>query len=135
MSRRASRWADVGMIFAMLTSAGCVVAPVPFASDQAVPLSVHEGQTVPVAGTDLVIRVAAVTDFTAQGCHGGPIGCRDVVLLEVKRGAQTQTVALYRPQTALQGEQGIHEARVLGYAITLADLRGKDVILYVRRAG
>ena len=39
---------------------------------------------------------------------------------------------LYVGHTEFQRQQGIDQAQVLGYAITLAELRGKDVTLNIR---
>ena len=98
-------------------------------------MTLHEGESAPVAGTALTIRVEQVTDFTSQGCLGGPVGCKDQVLLEVTRGTERKTIVLYRAQTQFQRQEGVNQAQVLGYTITLAELQGKAVTLTIRRPG
>src|SRR5262250_2515077 len=74
-----------------------------------------EGQTMQIGGTDLTITAKAIRDLTAEGCLGGPIGCRDYVEAEVTRGKVSQQITLYTPQTEVQREQNVHRAKVFGY--------------------
>ena len=98
-------------------------------------MTLQEGEVVSVAGTGLTIRVERVTDLTSQGCLGGAVGCKDQVLLEVTRGAESTTVVLYVAHTQSQREQRVNDAQALGYTIRLTDLRGKRVTLDVLRSG
>jgi hypothetical protein len=137
MSRRYSGRPELCLCFLVLVSAGCSIPPRqpdPPGGGPAV-VTLHEGDIAPVAGTDLTIRVERVTDLTSQGCLGGAVGCRDQVLLEVTRGARRSTLVLYVAHTQAQREQRVNQAQILGYTITLAELRGKHVTLDIRQSG
>ena len=54
---------------------GQTVPQVMRATAQVLVVTLTQGQTVDVPGTDLTIAVGQVTDFTSQGCLGGPLGC------------------------------------------------------------
>jgi hypothetical protein len=90
-----------------------------------------EGQTVQVAGTDLIIAVGSVRDFTSQGCLGGPIGCLDTVQLEVTRGNLSQPITLAAPRTEIQRDQGVNRTKVFDHEITLITLKNKQVVLNI----
>src|SRR6266571_7411057 len=85
-------------------------------------LHLTEGQLAHLAGTDFAIAVRTVRDFTAEGCLGGPVGCPDHVVLEVTQGKASQQVMLSVPHTQFQREQGVHQAHVFGYTMTLTAL-------------
>jgi len=86
-----------------------------------------------IGGTDLTITAKAIRDLTAEGCLGGPIGCRDYVEAEVTRGKVSQQITLYTPQTEVQREQNVHRAKVFGYEITLIALQKKQVVLNIEK--
>ncbi len=88
-----------------------------------------EGQTVPVAGTDLTITVGSVRDLTSRGCLGGPIGCADTVQLEISRGNQSQQITLSAAHTETQREQGINRTAVFGHEVNLVAVKNNQVVL------
>jgi hypothetical protein len=98
---------------------------------QVLVVTLTEGQTVDVPGTDLTIAVRRVTDFTSQGCLGGPVGCPDQVEMEVRRGEESQPIRLYVAHTEAQRTQGIQQASVFGYHIALTALHGQQVTLSI----
>jgi hypothetical protein len=135
MKGQGRKWFRASMAFLLLSGSRCAAAPAPsaVANDGRAQVTLHEGQSAQVAGTDLIIRVEQVRDLTSQGCLGGPVGCKDQVVLEVRRGAETQTVVLYLAHTQFQRQQGIDRAQALGCTIRLAGLREKDVTLDIRQ--
>ncbi len=135
MTGPTSRWCQAWLALLLLVSSGCATSSTSsaIAGDGRTDVTLREGQVAPVAGTDLTIRVEQVTDLTSQGCLGGPVGCKDQVRLEISRGTERKTVVLYVAHTQLQRQEGVNQAQVLGYTITLAALRGKDVTLNIRR--
>jgi hypothetical protein len=100
---------------------------------QVLVVTLTEGQTVDVPGTDLTIAVRRVTDFTSQGCLGGPVGCPDQVEMEVMRGEESQPIRLYVAHTEAQRTQGIQQASVFGYHIALTALYGQQVTLSIEK--
>ena len=103
------------------------------AAPQVFALNLTEGELAHIAGTDFTIAVRTVRDFTAEGCLGGPVGCPDHVALEVTHGKASQQVILYVPHTQFQREQGVHQAHVFRYTITLTALHRQQVTLRVDR--
>ena len=108
-------------------------AQVMTAAPQAFALNLTQGELARITGTDLMIAVRTVRDFTAEGCIGGPVGCPDHVELEVTHGKASQPVTLYVAHTQFQREQGIDQAHVFGYTITLTALHRQYVTLRVER--
>jgi hypothetical protein len=94
-------------------------------------VSLAEGQTAQVPGTDLTITVESVTDSTSQGCLGGPIGCLDKVQLQITRGNLRQKVTLSAAHTQVQRNQDVDRTKVFDKNITLVTLKNKQVILDV----
>jgi hypothetical protein len=94
-------------------------------------VTLTEGEKVQVPGTGLTIAVGTVRDFTSQGCLGGPAGCPDHAVLEVRWGEESQQLTLTVAHTPAQRTQGIDRARAFGYSIALTALRGQQVTLTV----
>jgi hypothetical protein len=88
-----------------------------------------EGQTVQVTGTDLTITVRSVSDFTSEGCLGGPVGCLDNVQLEITGGTLSQQITLSAAHTEVQRDQGVNRTNVFGHEITLIALKKQQVVL------
>ena len=103
------------------------------ATAQVLAVTLTEGQTVDVSGTDLTIVLRQVRDFTLQGCLGGPVGCPDHVELEVMRGRESQLIRLYVSHTEAQRTQGLQQASVFGYHIALTALHGRQVTLSLEK--
>jgi hypothetical protein len=108
-------------------------APGQKATSQVLAVTLTEEQKVDVHSTDLTIVVRRVTDFTSQGCLGGPVGCPDHVELDVMRGEESQQIVLYLAHTEAQRTQGIHQASVFGYHIALTALHGRQVTLSIEK--
>ena len=110
-----------------------VAAPVVPVS-QGVVLELGEGQRALVSGTELAVGLIQVRNLTAQGCLGGPIGCRDSAELVVTRGRKSQRVVLYLPRNRSETEQGVNQARLFGHVIRLVALQGTRARLEVGAA-
>lgn len=98
-----------------------------------VELSLQEEQRAKVSGTDLIIEVKQVVDYTSRGCLGGPVGCPDHVQLQVTLGKESKEIVLHIAHTGVQKEQGINRADIFGSTISLITLRGKEVTLSVEK--
>jgi hypothetical protein len=103
------------------------------ATAQVLTVTLTEGQTVDIRGTDLTITVRRVRDFTSQGCLGGLVGCEDHVELEVMRGGKSQQISLYVAHTEAQRTQGSQQTSVFGYYIVLTALHGRQVTLSIEK--
>jgi len=94
-------------------------------------LNLNEGQIVQVPGTDLTIEATKVSNFTSEGCLGGPVGCPDQVHLKVTHNKQSDEIILYFAHTQFQTDQGVNRSQVFGYTIALTRLDGKQLTLSI----
>lgn len=98
---------------------------------QGVAFEVGEGQRALVSGTELAVDLVQVRNLTAQGCLGGPIGCRDSAELVVTRGQESRGVILYLPRNQGETEQGVNRVRLFGHVIRLVALPGNRARLEI----
>jgi len=120
----------VPLVAAIVSLAGCNGSVAE--SGQGIALDLEKGRRAVVSGTDLAIDVAAVQNLTAQGCLGGPIGCRDSVEIVVARGQESQRVALHLPRTPDEIAHGVNRVRLFGYVITLVGIEASRARFEVR---
>jgi len=117
-------WARVVVTSLAVVVLGACAGQGPVGSGGGVVLELGEGQRARVVGTDLGVDLVQVRSLTAQGCLGGPVGCRDSAELVVTRGQESRTVVLYVPRNRLETEQGVNQARLFGYVVRLVALQG-----------
>ena len=120
------------LALALLGWLGCTAILAQPPGREAKQLNLKEGETAAVPGTDLTIEARKVSDFTSQGCLGGPIGCPDQVQLEITRGKESKTIVLYVAHSQSQREQGVNEADIFGYKVLLTTLKGKQITLIIK---
>lgn len=114
--------------------AGCMVPPTVAVSGAGEPpepvtLTLKQGATATLKDANIAMTVTEVKDLTSAGCLGGFQGCPDRVRILVSSPESKQEVQLYVAHTEAQRRQGVNQATVFGYRITLLSVKQDEATL------
>ncbi len=100
-------------------------------TNRAPEVNLNKGQIARIPRTDLTIEVTEVRNLTAEGCLGGPVGCRDRAEFKITRGNESKAITLYAAHTEAQRKQGVNRAEIFGYRVKLIALHNEQVTLRI----
>jgi len=123
-------------MLALATSLGCGHGPLSDAGTGLglpIEFNLSEGQSIGFSQLGLRVEATKVSDFTSEGCLGGPIGCPDSIQLSITRDAQSagQQVTLQVAHTGDQDARGINQADAFEYRITLMGMQNAVATLLI----
>jgi hypothetical protein len=97
-------------------------------------IHLKETETSILPGTNITIAVKSVIDLTSKGCLGGPIGCRDRVIIEIIDGTKSQNVTLEIPKTPEQKKQKIDQTIINDKILRLTGINKKEADFVVEES-
>ncbi len=94
-----------------------------------VTLTLKQGATATLKEANITVTVTEVQDLTSAGCLGGPQGCPDRAHITVSSPESKQELKLDVAHTEMQRKQGVHQAIVFGYRVTLLSVQQDEATL------
>jgi hypothetical protein len=97
-------------------------------------IHLKENETSILPGTNITIAVKSVIDLTSKGCLGGPIGCRDRVIIEIIDGTKSRNLTLEIAKTPEQKKQKIDQIIINDKILRLTGINKKEADFVVEES-